>query len=62
VAGNSGGPVMNARVHKCLGVAFASYSSSDDVQNVGLVIPTLIVRRFIKDYMRFKAFQGLVGH
>lgn len=43
--------MLDGRSLKCLGVAFAAYSSSEDVQNVGLVIPTLIVKRFVKDFL-----------
>lgn len=44
-SGNSGGPVMsNGRV---CGVAFQSL---DEADNVGYIIPSLIVRRLIEDY------------
>lgn len=44
--GNSGGPVMQAG--KVVGVAFQGYSG-DVAQNVGYMIPTPVVRRFLKD-------------
>ncbi len=44
--GNSGGPVMqNGRV---VGVAFQGYSG-DVAQNVGYMIPTPVIKRFLKD-------------
>lgn len=44
--GNSGGPVMQAG--KVVGVAFQGYSG-DVAQNVGYMIPTPVIRRFLKD-------------
>ena len=44
--GNSGGPVLQAG--KVVGVAFQGYSG-DVAQNVGYMIPTSVVRRFLKD-------------
>jgi len=44
--GNSGGPVMQGG--KVVGVAFQGYSG-DVAQNVGYMIPTSVVRRFLKD-------------
>ena len=44
--GNSGGPVMQQG--KVVGVAFQGYSG-DVAQNVGYMIPTSVVRRFLKD-------------
>ncbi len=44
--GNSGGPVMQDG--KVVGVAFQGYSG-DVAQNVGYMIPTPVVRRFLKD-------------
>jgi S1-C subfamily serine protease len=44
--GNSGGPVMQEG--KVVGVAFQGYSG-DVAQNVGYMIPTSVVRRFLKD-------------
>ncbi|NBR48469.1 serine protease [bacterium] len=44
--GNSGGPVMQKG--KVVGVAFQGYSG-DVAQNVGYMIPTPVVRRFLKD-------------
>lgn len=44
--GNSGGPVMQNG--KVVGVAFQGFSG-DVAQNVGYMIPTPVVRRFLKD-------------
>jgi len=44
--GNSGGPVMQDG--KVIGVAFQGYSG-DVAQNVGYMIPTPVIRRFLKD-------------
>jgi S1-C subfamily serine protease len=44
--GNSGGPVMQSG--NVVGVAFQGYSG-DVAQNVGYMIPTPVIRRFLKD-------------
>lgn len=44
--GNSGGPVLQNG--KVVGVAFQGYSG-DVAQNVGYMIPTPVIRRFLKD-------------
>ncbi|MFA7233726.1 MAG: trypsin-like peptidase domain-containing protein [Terrimicrobiaceae bacterium] len=44
--GNSGGPVMQGG--KVVGVAFQGYSG-DVAQNVGYMIPSPVIRRFLKD-------------
>lgn len=44
--GNSGGPVLQEG--KVVGVAFQGYSG-DVAQNVGYMIPTPVIRRFLKD-------------
>src|SRR4029077_2650672 len=44
--GNSGGPVMQEG--KVVGVAFQGYSG-DVAQNVGYMIPTAVIQRFLKD-------------
>ncbi len=44
--GNSGGPVLQDG--KVIGVAFQGYSG-DVAQNVGYMIPTPVIRRFLKD-------------
>ncbi len=44
--GNSGGPVMQNG--KVVGVAFQGYSG-DVAQNVGYMIPTPVIKRFLKD-------------
>ncbi|PRW60277.1 Protease Do-like 9 [Chlorella sorokiniana] len=54
-SGNSGGPVMDKQ-GKCVGVAFQSMTG--DVQSVGYVIPTSVVRHFIEDYKRNGRYTG----
>jgi len=46
-SGNSGGPVLNEK-GQVIGVAFASMSG--DVQNMGYVIPTTLVRYFLDSF------------
>ncbi|KAK4407063.1 Protease Do-like 2, chloroplastic [Sesamum angolense] len=46
--GNSGGPAFNDK-GECIGVAFQVYRS-DDVENIGYVIPTTVVSHFLEDY------------
>ncbi|KAI7836909.1 hypothetical protein COHA_009241 [Chlorella ohadii] len=60
-SGNSGGPVMDKN-GKCVGVAFQSMTG--DVQSVGYVIPTSVVRHFLEDFkrhQRYTGFPSLVG-
>ena len=44
--GNSGGPVVQN--HKVIGVAFQGYSGAV-AQNTGYIIPTPVIKRFLKD-------------
>src|SRR5579883_1440319 len=55
--GNSGGPVVNS-VGKVIGVAF---SGEDDrfTQNMGYIIPTTVMRYFLKVIKDTKKFKGL---
>jgi len=48
--GNSGGPVLG-RKGRCVGVAFEKDTGAD-VDNVGYVIPTAVVRHFVDDAER----------
>lgn len=55
-SGNSGGPVFDEH-GICVGIAFQSFSGSD-VENIGYIIPTPVIERFLSDYNRNKAFTG----
>ncbi|KAK4793105.1 hypothetical protein SAY86_023540 [Trapa natans] len=54
--GNSGGPAFNDQ-GECIGVAFQVYRS-DDVENIGYVIPTTVVSHFLSDYERNGKYTG----
>ncbi|KAL0370570.1 UNVERIFIED_CONTAM: Protease Do-like 2, chloroplastic [Sesamum angustifolium] len=54
--GNSGGPAFNDQ-GECIGVAFQVYRS-DDVENIGYVIPTTVVSHFLEDYERNGKYTG----
>ncbi|KAH6765364.1 DEGP protease 2 [Perilla frutescens var. hirtella] len=54
--GNSGGPAFND-LGECTGVAFQVYRS-DDVENIGYVIPTTVVSHFLEDYERNGKYTG----
>lgn len=54
--GNSGGPAFNDQ-GECIGVAFQVYRS-DDVENIGYVIPTTVVSHFLDDYERNGKYTG----
>ncbi|RMZ53985.1 hypothetical protein APUTEX25_002562 [Auxenochlorella protothecoides] len=55
-SGNSGGPVMSAQGGECVGIAFQSLTGN--TANIGYVIPTLVVRHFLHDYMRTGTYTG----
>ncbi|GAA0139699.1 hypothetical protein Leryth_004902 [Lithospermum erythrorhizon] len=54
--GNSGGPAFNDQ-GECIGVAFQVYRS-DDVENIGYVIPTTVVSHFLEDYQKNGRYTG----
>lgn len=54
--GNSGGPAFNDQ-GECIGVAFQVYRS-EDVENIGYVIPTTVVSHFMDDYERNGKYTG----
>lgn len=54
--GNSGGPAFNDQ-GECIGVAFQVYRS-EDVENIGYVIPTTVVSHFLNDYERNGRYTG----
>ncbi|KAI3449551.1 hypothetical protein Pfo_006216 [Paulownia fortunei] len=54
--GNSGGPAFNDQ-GECIGVAFQVYRS-DEVENIGYVIPTTVVSHFLEDYERNGKYTG----
>jgi S1-C subfamily serine protease len=55
-AGNSGGPTFDRR-GRCAGIAFQSLVG-EDIQNVGYIIPTPVVRHFLVDYLRNGGYSG----
>lgn len=55
--GNSGGPAIDAN-GKVVGVAFAGEAGSD-LQNMGYIIPTTLVRYFLTVMSAKKPFEGL---
>ncbi|XP_048336747.2 protease Do-like 2, chloroplastic isoform X1 [Ziziphus jujuba] len=54
--GNSGGPAFNDQ-GECIGVAFQVYRS-EEVENIGYVIPTTVVSHFLNDYERNRKYTG----
>ncbi|XP_061962394.1 protease Do-like 2, chloroplastic [Populus nigra] len=54
--GNSGGPAFNDH-GECIGVAFQVYRS-EEVENIGYVIPTTVVSHFLKDFERNEKYTG----
>ncbi|KAJ4727591.1 Protease Do-like [Melia azedarach] len=54
--GNSGGPAFNDQ-GECIGVAFQVYRS-EEVENIGYVIPTTVVSHFLNDYERNQKYTG----
>ncbi|KAL5793053.1 hypothetical protein ACOSP7_001647 [Xanthoceras sorbifolium] len=54
--GNSGGPAFNDK-GECIGVAFQVYRS-EEVENIGYVIPTTVVSHFLDDYERNGKYTG----
>ncbi|CAN4091462.1 unnamed protein product [Withania somnifera] len=54
--GNSGGPAFNDD-GECIGVAFQVFRS-DEVENIGYVIPTTVVSHFLEDYERNGKYSG----
>ncbi|KAK3193968.1 hypothetical protein Dsin_025278 [Dipteronia sinensis] len=54
--GNSGGPAFNDQ-GECIGVAFQVYRS-EEVENIGYVIPTTVVSHFLDDYERHGKYTG----
>ncbi|KAF8822248.1 serine protease [Cardiosporidium cionae] len=53
--GNSGGPVF--KDGKIVGIAFQGY---DDAQNIGYVVPSPIIHRFLNDLEKNKHYTGFV--
>ncbi|GLT62763.1 hypothetical protein SLA2020_353730 [Shorea laevis] len=54
--GNSGGPAFNDR-GECIGVAFQAYRS-EEVENIGYLIPTTVISHFLNDYERNGKYTG----
>jgi len=59
-AGNSGGPVFDAR-RRCVGVAFQSLKDGD-TENVGYVIPAEVIQHFVSCFLRFGRYAGFGHH
>ncbi|KAL2465249.1 Protease Do-like 9 [Abeliophyllum distichum] len=55
-SGNSGGPAFNDKGN-CVGIAFQSLKH-EDAENIGYVIPTPVIRHFIRDYEKNGAYTG----
>ncbi|GJN22243.1 hypothetical protein PR202_gb09795 [Eleusine coracana subsp. coracana] len=55
-SGNSGGPAFNDR-GKCVGIAFQSLKH-EDAENIGYVIPTPVIKHFIRDYEKSGEYTG----
>eukprot|EP00913_Durusdinium_trenchii_P021694 g20384.t1 len=53
---NSGGPAFNA-YGECLGMAFQSVSS-DSAENIGYVIPTVVIMHFLNDLLKHGSYTG----
>ena len=57
--GNSGGPAFDAN-GEVVGVAFAKNASSR-VDNIGYLIPVLLLHYVLQDFDRFGRFRGVPG-
>lgn len=55
-SGNSGGPAFND-AGECVGVAFQSMGA-DEAENIGYVIPTLVVMHFLNDLLKNGKYTG----
>ncbi|KAG6503303.1 hypothetical protein ZIOFF_035614 [Zingiber officinale] len=57
--GNSGGPAFND-LGECIGVIMfnGNASESEDIENIGYVIPTTVVSHFLDDYERNGKYTG----
>ncbi|CAK0825381.1 unnamed protein product [Prorocentrum cordatum] len=55
-SGNSGGPAFNA-AGECVGVAFQSMSA-DEAENIGYVIPSVVVMHFLNDLLKHGKYTG----
>mmetsp|Transcript_110480 Transcript_110480/g.285592 ORF Transcript_110480/g.285592 Transcript_110480/m.285592 type:complete len:536 (+) Transcript_110480:44-1651(+) len=55
-SGNSGGPAFNA-LGECVGVAFQSMGA-DEAENIGYVIPTVVVMHFLNDLLKHGKYTG----
>lgn len=55
-SGNSGGPAFNGD-GECVGVAFQSMGA-DEAENIGYVIPTVVVTHFLNDLLKHGKYTG----
>nr|PVC52324.1 serine protease [Theileria orientalis] len=54
--GNSGGPALKAG--KVVGVAF---QACDEAQNIGFIVPSVVVKQFLHQVIQFKRYSGFVN-
>eukprot|EP00928_Gymnodinium_smaydae_P068257 TRINITY_DN5133_c0_g1_i1.p2 TRINITY_DN5133_c0_g1~~TRINITY_DN5133_c0_g1_i1.p2 ORF type:complete len:553 (+),score=143.36 TRINITY_DN5133_c0_g1_i1:132-1661(+) len=55
-SGNSGGPAFD-RYGECIGMAFQSMGA-DEAENIGYVIPTVVIMHFLTDLLNNKRYTG----
>ena len=55
-SGNSGGPAFNDK-GECVVIAFQCLKH-EDAENIGYVIPVLVIMHFIRDYEKNGAYTG----
>nr|GMC67259.1 protease Do-like 9 [Ipomoea batatas] len=55
-SGYSGAPAFN-KIGKCVGIAFQSLKH-EDVENIGYLIPTPVIKHFLEDYKKNGAYTG----
>lgn len=56
-SGNSGGPAVDKNGH-LVGVAFQALGADDDAENIGYIIPCVILMHFLQDYVGNGHFTG----
>lgn len=56
-SGNSGGPAFNNKGN-CVGMAFQTLKD-ENVDNIGYLIPTTVIRHFIQDFEKNGEYTGM---
>lgn len=56
-SGNSGGPAFNNKGN-CVGMAFQTLKH-ENVDNIGYLIPTTVIRHFIQDFEKNGEYTGM---